>query len=403
MRYQVLKVVKAIGVAASVVLASTASLADDAQILMMSTPAGEHTSLSRLVTDKKGKIYLSWVRSSEDRTQLYQAKLDGDQWLEGGLITQGDDWFVNWADFPSLVVNDSSMAAHWLQMSGEGTFDYDVKAAFYDKYTQVWGEPITIHKDGVKAEHGFVSMLSMNGNRTFITWLDGRNTSSGMTLRAGIFDSDGKTLRDWELDGLTCECCQTSAAISANGPIVVYRDRSEKEVRDIYITRLVADKWTTPTAVFADNWVVNGCPVNGPAVAARDNMAAVIWFSAKDDQPMVKLAISHTAGKSFSKPVIVAKSSTNGRVGITLLDTGNIAVSWLATHGSQAQLKMALYSPQGELLDTVRIADTSASRRSGFPVITSSGNDVYVTWTEISRHEQAQEQAAKVKLARVRF
>ena len=36
------------------------------------------------------------------------------------------------------------------------------------------------------------------------------------------------------------ECCPTTAAMTADGPIVAYRDRSPEEVPDIYITRLDA-------------------------------------------------------------------------------------------------------------------------------------------------------------------
>ena len=74
----------------------------------------------------------------------------------------------------------------------------------------------------------------------FATWLDGRNTktsghdhsqmehSGAMTLRAGVFDSNGSTIDEWELDNMTCDCCQTAAAMTPNGPVVVYRDRSRK-------------------------------------------------------------------------------------------------------------------------------------------------------------------------------
>jgi len=55
-----------------------------------------------------------------------------------------------------------------------------------------------------------------------------------------------------------------------------------------------------------------------------------------------------------------------------------------------------LYTAGGELMDKVQVASTKSSRRSGFPVITSSGNDVFITWTDISRGTQ-------VKVARVRF
>lgn len=394
----------------AVILMSLVACTQGVSVEVMPTTVGEQTALSRLTTDAKGRVYLSWVKLEEEVSTLYYSTLVNNKWGAGNLIAKGDNWFVNWADFPFLAVNDTGMAAHWLRKSAAGTYDYDVKASFYREDTKCWGAEITIHRDGVSAEHGFVSMLPMSEGRTFISWLDGRNSGvpnveaqaqgvaivGGMTLRAGIFDHNGETLQDWELDGLTCECCQTSAAMSAAGPVVVYRDRSAHEIRDIYITRYVDAGWTLPVPVYSDHWEVAGCPVNGPSVAAKDKMLAVVWFSANDDKPKVSLAISHDNGESFGQPVTVATESSYGRVSIAILDSGDIAVSWLQTINSEAQLKLALYNLQGELLDSIKIAGTSASRRSGFPVIVSQGNDVYVTWTDLSDGQ-------RVEVARVRF
>jgi hypothetical protein len=217
-----------------------------------------------------------------------------------------------------------------------------------------------------------------------------------MTLRAGIFDRDGKTLHDWQLDGWVCDCCQTSAALTASGPVVVYRDRSEEEIRDIYITRWVDGQWSEPVAVHHDGWKIAGCPVNGPAVVAQKERVAVVWFSARDDSPEVKMALSSDGGATFSAPVMVAKETTNGRVGATWLASGNIALSWMVTRGEAAQLMLALYDADGKLLDRVLVAESQASRRSGFPVIGSVGDDVYMTWTDIAGD-------AQVKVARIRF
>lgn len=385
-----------------------------AEISMMSIPVGSNSSLSRVVTDANGVVYLSWVSRRDEMSTLSWSMLVDDVWQAPQLIAQGDDWFVNWADFPSLVVNEDTMAAHWLRMSAKGTYDYDVNAAFYHAESQSWGEAITVHKDGVNAEHGFVSMLPMSGGRTFISWLDGRNTRMGeaeqeaeagndghsmggaMTVRAGIFDRDGNTLHDWQLDGRVCDCCQTSAALAASGPVVVYRDRSEEEIRDTYITRLVDGHWTEPAAVHHDGWKIAGCPVNGPAVVAQKERVAVVWFSARDDSPEVKMALSRDSGATFSAPVMVAEETTNGRVGATFLASGNIALSWMDTRDDAAQLMLALYDADGNLLDQVQVAEGQASRRSGFPVISSVGDDVYMTWTDIAGD-------AQVKLARIRF
>jgi hypothetical protein len=86
-------------------------------------------------------LYLSWVRSSGTRSSLYYASLASTEWSDATLIGAGEDWFVNWADFPFLSVNDTGLAAHWLQKSSGGTYDYDVVATFYRTATAQWSEP----------------------------------------------------------------------------------------------------------------------------------------------------------------------------------------------------------------------------------------------------------------------
>ena len=85
---------------------------------------------------------------------------------------------------------------------------------------------------------------------------------------------------------------------------MVYRDRSENEIRDIYYTRRVNGSWMPPQTVFADNWEIAGCPVNGPAVAAEGNSVAVAWFSSPGESgPQVKVSFSGDNGKRFNKPI----------------------------------------------------------------------------------------------------
>ena len=178
--------------------------------------------------------------------------------------------------------------------------------------------------------------------------------------------------------------------------LLVYRDRSEEEIRDIYIIRLVDGQWSTPAAVHHDGWKIEGCPVNGPAVAARDTQVAVVWFSAKNESPEVRLSLSGDNGASFSEPLTISRSAPIGRVGATYLDSGNIALSWMDARGDSAQLMVALYDAGGHFLDRTKIADVSPAPQSGFPVIVNSGDDIVVAWTDAGAMPE-------IRIARIRF
>ena len=378
----------------------TSYAAGQDQLTRLPSPAPANSSLSRVVADESGEIYLSWVSQDAEQATLAFARLTSEGWDAAKVISEGRDWFVNWADFPVLSVDSSGMVAHWLQMSATGTYDYEIRARFYAQDKATWTEARTIHTDGISAEHGFVSMLPLNDGTTLISWLDGRETvhsepRGAMTLRAGIFDKSGANVSEWELDHRVCDCCQTSSAMTENGPIIVYRDRSQQEVRDIYATRLVDGAWTLPQAIYNDNWQIAGCPVNGPSVAAMNKRVAVAWFNAKDDVPKIQLVLSTYSGLSFSEPIVVESPNTNGRIDTTILDSGNIIVSWMDTAG-EAKIMLSRYDINGELLSTTEVAGSSPSRRSGFPIIEAVGNSVYVTWTDIDATPQ-------VKVARIDY
>ncbi|MDP5055047.1 MAG: hypothetical protein NWP69_14760 [Congregibacter sp.] len=381
-------------------LAAAAAPAGNQVVYLPSTAPG-NSHLSRITSDHDGRVFVSWVSEKDSLASLAYSQLESDRWTEPRLISQGSDWFVNWADFPVLSVNDGNMAAHWLQKSSEGTYDYNIVARFYDQAQQQWSADTPVNTSGVNAEYGFVSMLPLVGSQTLITWLDGRNTRSqsapaAMTLRAAVFDAAGKNQREWELDEAVCDCCQTSAAMTAQGPVVVYRDRSDEDVRDTSIVRFVDGNWTKPRTVHQDGWQIEGCPVNGPAVAAQQSAVAVAWFTARNESPKVQLALSSDSGETFSQPILVAGPDTNGRIDAVILQSGETVVSWLNTADGEATIMLSRFGPSGNFIDRTQVAKTSASRRSGFPVMDHVANAVYVSWTDVSG-------PAEVRVARVNF
>src|SRR5687768_6649792 len=296
-----------------------------------------------LTATQNGTVILSWVeRLSERRYALRAAVLEPNGWSETRTVAEGDNWFVNWADFPSVIaLNDGTLAAHWLVKSGAGTYAYDVNISTSKDGGRSWTKPIIPHRDQTQTEHGFVSLIPLSDGRLGAIWLDGRNMKNmketdehapapeSMTLRYATIDADGNLSDEAQLDERVCECCQTSAAVTSDGPIAVYRDRSASEVRDIYIVRQANGSWSTPQPVFADNWQINGCPVNGPAVAAVGRNVVVAWFSSAADEPRVKIAFSQDAGATFSQPIQVDDGKNVGRVDTLLLPDGSALVVWL--------------------------------------------------------------------------
>jgi hypothetical protein len=364
--------------------------ANSPQVQLLTSPAEPGSGEPSLFRGADSTVYLSWIEKQENKATLKFSELQDRKWSTPTIIASGNDWFVNWADFPTIAVNKSSYIAHFLKKSGDGTYAYDVNLTQSGDQGKTWTTPVILHDDKKQAEHGFVTMLPY-GDNFFITWLDGRNTVmegmdaaehhghfGAMSLRAAIVDTEGNKINEWELDNKTCDCCQTTAAITPGGPVVVYRDRSDDEIRDMSIVRLVDGQWSEPKSIHEDGWKIEGCPVNGPSAAVAGNSLAVAWFSAVSQNARVDVAFSTDGGKTFVDPIRIDEGNPLGRVEIVMTDEKTAIVCWM----EGARIMITKVRIDGTKENPVTIATSSDSRSSGFPQMTLAGDQLIFAWTD---------------------
>jgi hypothetical protein len=388
--------------ATALVLAACQRAPDDrvwlGPVTLVEAPAAPGSRFPNLAASGDIPIVMSWLQPAPGGGYALQyASWSGQGWSPARTVTTGTDWFINWADFPSVVpVNDHAWAAHWLQQRPGDVYAYDVRIAVSPDGGRTWSAPMSPHDDGTPTEHGFVSLLGGDGDSVRAVWLDGRHTSGehehatheaaadagAMTLRAAAIDTSGHRIGvDSEIDARVCDCCQTDSAWADGNALVVYRDRSQDEVRNIYAVRADRGRWSEPVLVHDDGWRIDACPVNGPAIDARGDRVAVAWFTAPD-VPRVRLAFSMDGGRSFAAPLEVATGKVAGRVDVVLLADGRAVVSWLAEGPSGAEILAQPFTKAGVAGDAVAIARTGIARSSGFPQMVLSGTDLLFAWTE---------------------
>ena len=354
-----------------------------------------------LITAPDGRLLLSWVEPQGDAHALKFATLTNGQWSAPRTIAQGNDWFVNWADIPHVAITeDGALWAHWLQKSAASTYAYDVVLVHSADGGTTWSKPVRVNDDGKAAEHGFVSLWPASRDTLGIAWLDGRESageehtgprghdahaSGAMTLRTAVFDAQLQRRDETRLDAMTCDCCQTDAAMTARGPLLVYRDRTPEEIRDIAVTRLENGAWTPPHAVHDDHWKMPACPVNGPSVSARGNDVLAGWYTAANDMPMLKLARSNDAGDSFDAPVTLDQGdAVQGRVHVAF-DKDAAWALWLREDAHGQSLQLARYAPDlSRELQRIEVARLQGrGRGTGFPKLALENGAVHIAWTDI--------------------
>ena len=358
----------------------------------LDVPAAIGSMAPNVATGPDGTLVMSWIEPAADGHALRFSVLEGDGWGSPREVSRGDNWFVNWADFPSVVpLSDDLWAAHWLVSQPEGGYAYDVNVAMSSDRGATWSAPFLPHFDETPTEHGFVTLYP-DSNGVGLVWLDGRKmvneydendvSASGMTLRSATFGQDQTPIRSGLVDDLTCDCCQTDVALTPEGPVVVYRDRTVDEVRDIYISRREFGEWQPGVAIARDNWEIAACPVNGPIVQADGDTVVVAWFTAAGDQPTVKAAWSTDRGKSFGEPVVIDEEIPLGHVGATLLPGGDLVVSWhRRSGGGGAELVLRRVSSTGKRSAPFILHEAADVFAFSVPQVALRDQQVVTAWT----------------------
>lgn len=382
--------VREVGVAPAEDTADEVAVGPTVEMIDSPSAAGSaEPFLSRSARD--GAILMSWIEPSGDLATVRYSRLDpaSRKWSAPSTVASGTDHFVNWADFPSVVqTSDGTLFAHYLQKSGKGKYAYDVRIVRSSDDGAAWSKSVVLHGDGVEAEHGFVSIAPVAADAVQLVWLDGRKMTGGhaedgeMSIRSRSIRSDGTMLPESELDGRTCECCQTGMTVSSDGPIVVYRDRSDANIRDISFTRLTAGSWTKPTSLHDDQWKIDGCPVNGPQIDALEGNLVAAWFTGGEGKSSVKVKFSDNGGAKWSEPFKVDSGAPMGRVDVVMMKGGQALVVWIEQNGERAEVRGRLVDRSGSMGEPFEVGPTTSSRSSGFPRIARADDGVYAAWTQ---------------------
>jgi hypothetical protein len=336
---------------------------------------------------------------------LKYAERTAEGWSLARTITSSARLVANWADVPSVVrLRDNTLVAHWLDGEDPAADAYDVKLAWSRDDGKTWSSPVSPHHDGTETPHGFASIFELPAGGFGIVWLDGRDQKESatgdyegdMTVRARSYAADGTEQGEVVVNKRTCECCQTAAATTSDGPIIAFRNRAGDEVRDIYVSHLAGGGWSPATAVHQDGWRISGCPINGPAISARGRSVVVAWFTVQDGQGRAFAAFSTDAGQSFGAPIRVDDVASLGRVDVRLLTDDSAAVSWIEFADQHARFNVRRVDRSGARSNPTTISGIGADRMSGFPRMSFHDGELLFAWTDSSKGLRVQTASARV-------
>jgi hypothetical protein len=375
-----------------------------ASLQELESPAGANSSEPQLSISNRG-VLMSWIERVGTTTSLKFAERTASGWTQPVTAASGPDWFLSYADVPSVRrMSNGTLVAQWLENTDAQLEAYNLRMSYSKDDGKTWAASFLPHNDGTKSQHGFASMFDLPNNGLGVVWLDGRNSAfdfdkpetGTMELRYASFDSSMKQTADIEIDHRVCECCQTTAAVTADGVLTAFRDLTPESVRDIGVSRLDGGKWTPTTIVAADKWEIDFCPVNGPVLSARGRDVAIAWFTVKNDLGQAYAAFSSDAGRTWTAPQRLDDAGSLGRVDIELLDDGTAIASWVEYAEGKTDLRLRRIDRSGARSPGQNIVGISGGRASGFPRMVRQDDELIFAWSESA---SANDEAGALKVS----
>jgi len=334
----------------------------------------------------------SWIETIDGHPTIRWARFAAGQWSTANTVITSDDILVNWADVPAIAEAGNQI---WVAFpeKNRGREGYHAELVASSDSGKTFFRKGPLHSDSSASEHGFVAFVPEDKNTIRAFWLDGRATlpapgKADSSLAMGLYSAvvGASVTQEMLLDARTCDCCNLAVGASAQGAIVAYRDRDEKELRDISVVHAEGQAFSKPATVHEDGYRIAGCPVNGPALATTGSRVALAWYTYAGEEPRVKMAFSADGGAHLGRAVTIAESNGSiaplGRVSVAWADQDDAIVGYVESEREKARFVVRRVDPEGNVYAPVVIAETRPDRKSGFPKIATIDKQLLIVWTD---------------------
>jgi hypothetical protein len=173
------------------------------------------------------------------------------------------------------------------------------------------------------------------------------------------------------------------------GPVLVYRNRTEEEYRDIYFSKMTNGSWQNGLSVFDDGWEIGGCPVNGPSVSAKGQNFYITWFTQAQGFGEVKFTSKIDEEKSSKVAVIDKGLQVLGNVNSSIVSDENIALSWLrSSQDNKIELVVAILDLKTSSIKELTLDKFDANQRLSVPQLVYSQGELFLSLSKFKGMEQ---------------
>jgi hypothetical protein len=331
------------------------------------------------------RVAASWAASAQDGTDIYAAmSSDGGRTFSAPVRVNDHPGDANpgGEQPPRIVVKGSSVDVVWVSKRESVS---GIRVASSTDGGATFGPTRTITPPNVTGARGWESAAMDDSGVLHAAWLDGRNNGphehmSGPPVRQDIYHAvwgaDGTAVETMVASNV-CFCCKTALVSRGDEVYVAWRHLFPGGVRDIAVARS-SDRGKTfsaPVRVSLDNWKIDACPDDGPAMTLDARGALdITWPTMVKDRVGIFEASSTDGGATFTPRVRIDSGTAAASHPRIAASASAVAIVWdeLANGARRAWVRVGTAAP---------IA-LNAEGAASYPAVAATKNGFIAGWTE---------------------
>lgn len=252
--------------------------------------------------------------------------------------------------------------------------------------------PVTVHADRAIITHRFDAMTIDPQGRIYVAWIDKRDVEqararqqdySGAAVYYAVSDDRGTSFHgDYKVADHSCECCRIAFTTSPDGKaMALWRHVFAPNVRDHALAELTpSGAVATPARATFDDWHVDACPHQGPALAyAADGTRHQAWFTVKGEDGGVYYA-SAAPGKPQGAPVKLGSDQADHAA--IAVDGRNIVLAWRQYNGKATAIMGRISRDAGLTWRETELASTAQA--SDHPQLLRGRSGIVLVWRTVA-------------------
>jgi hypothetical protein len=326
------------------------------------------------VVPEKDHIY---VDSSSDLGKTFTAPVQ--------INKEAQSIKVSGENRPSIIVDRSGFI--YVIYAAESIQPVSLFFSMSKDSGQSFSTPIPLSDKAADA-NTFQGRFSINRDgKIYVFWHDERNRTDWRQAGNAIYHTtingkSGLPIPAQMLSETLCDCCRIAAAFDKSNEAVLFtRFIYPVGIRDHGLLKTQSGgKAPQSWRVTFDDWVIEGCPEHGPAIAiSNDNRYHIAWFTQGKVRQGLFYAYSDDEGHHFSQPLAFGELDHLPSHPDILLSGKQATLTWTEFDGNQTQLKVMQSNNYGETwLPAKSISTVSAD--ADFPFLLSNNQGIFISW-----------------------